>query len=189
MHVEHLGQGLFLQTAIGRIQPEPPLLFHHFPFRVKSRLVNLEETHPFRFEPQYQFQLVCRHRLYVYGLVEGRVTVARAADAPNVIKMVRRPETVRPPEHHVLEHVGKALAFRVLVLGTHVIPDIHCDDGTGEVLQRNDFQAVVQDRFLIVQAARIGRCRRAHGCRRHQHSETQHWEQGTLHDWTPFLCP
>ena len=77
--------------------------------------------------------------------------------------MILRAQPLGAAEHHVLEHVGKALPLGILVLRADVIPDLHIDDRAGEVLERDHAQAVVErdlakvEEFLLGGGLGIGR--------------------------------
>ena len=50
---------------------------------------------------------------------------------------------LRPLEHHVLEQVSESAATGALVLGAHVVPGIHGNDGRLVIFMDNQRQAVV----------------------------------------------
>ena len=78
--------------------------------------------------------------------------------------MIGGAQSLGAAEHHVLEHVGEALPLGILVLRADVVPDLNVDDRAGEVLERDDLQAVVERDFAIVeQLGFAGRCRRGLG--------------------------
>src|SRR5262249_24122107 len=142
---------LFRQRAVGPIQSQAAFLLHDLAFGVERILVDFQKAHALGFQPQGQFQLVRRQYLDINSLVKAGVGVAVASATANEVEMILGTEAVRAAKHHVLEHVGKALAFGPLVLGTDVIPQMDRDNGARPVFQGDDLKAVGQGDGLVVQ--------------------------------------
>jgi len=50
----------------------------------------------------------------------------------------------------MLEHVSKALPVELLIFGADVVPQLDGDDGTGEILECYDIQAVVKLYMAVI---------------------------------------
>ena len=127
----------------------PPLVFHHFPLNVKPLLIQRrqQKAHPVGFQPQGQLQIVGRHILPIVGAVGiGRAVQVRPHPLQRLeIALVM---VLGALEHHVLEQMGKAGAPRLLILGTHMVPDIHRRQRQGIILMQDNLQPVRQRKLL-----------------------------------------
>ena len=104
----------------------PPLVFHHIPLNVKPLLVQSlqQKPHPVRLQPQSQLQIVRRHILPIVRPVRiGRAVQVR----PHLLQRLKVAAVMvlRPLEHHVLKEMCEPRPPRLLILGTHMVPDIH----------------------------------------------------------------
>ncbi len=123
----------------------PALVLDHVALPRERLLVDVieKEAHAIALEPERELETVLRYGLEVVGPVFGRRSVhvrgARALEVPEV-HVLRH--VLAPLEHHVLEEVSKALATLLFLLRTHVVPEVHRDDGRSVVFVEHHFEAV-----------------------------------------------
>ena len=99
------------QLAVRRVDcPLQILLVHDVPLGRELDLVDLEARHAVGLQPQRHLQRVVGHRVDVRRLVEAREGVGVAADAVDELHVPLAGHVLAAAEHHVLEHVRKALA-------------------------------------------------------------------------------
>ncbi len=108
-----------------------------------------EMAHAVRFHPQRDVERGRRHVLEIIGAVFVRraVLVGRADPLERLDVVIV--EMFAAVEHQVLEQMREAGPAGPLVLGAHVVPDVHGHDGRLVVLVHQQRQAVFQDEPLI----------------------------------------
>jgi hypothetical protein len=106
-------------------------------------------AHAVGFQPQHAVQRLLGHVLEVVGAVAvgGAVEVGGAQLLGGLEVVVV--EVLRAVEHQVLEEVGEAGAAGGLVLGAHVVPDVHRHDRGLVVLVDDHRQPVLQHELLV----------------------------------------
>ena len=115
--------------------------------------------HPVRFHPERDVERRRRHVLEIIGAVfVRRAVLVGRADALEGLEVVIV-EMLAAVEHQVLEQMREAGPAGPLVLGAHVIPDVHGHDRRLVVLVHQQRQAVFQDEPLIGDR---DRCRPSH---------------------------
>ena len=85
---------------------------------MKPFLIDAEKCHTFTLQPENEFDLIGGYLLYIDGVIKGREGVGFAAGAPDEMEVVLGSQAIRPPKHHVFEHVGKTPTVRGIIFGT-----------------------------------------------------------------------
>ena len=133
--------------AVGLVVVRPAaLVLDHLALVVELLLGDRREEarQPIRLEPDGQLQLVAGEGLEVVRPIEPGARIARAAGRLDEREMLSLGHVRRSLEHQVLEQMREAGAPRLLVLGAHVVPQVHRHD-RGPVVAREDHaQAVGQ---------------------------------------------
>src|SRR2546423_7916490 len=142
----------FLQhRAIGLIVHGPTsLVLYDVALSVELTLRHCckEFTHPIRFQPECERQLVRRDGLEVVGAFEPRRSVQRATCPLDQLEMFVRTDMGRSLEEHVLEKMREPGAAGSLVRRSDMIPEIHRHDWRGVVFGQCYEQSVVEtERF------------------------------------------
>ena len=148
------------------LAPLPPLVTHHILLVGERRLVEHVEqiTHAIAVYPQAQLQLVRWQGVEVVGAIEVRRSI-RIGNAGGFQQAVGHASwhVLGGGEHHVLEQVGESRAARLLIGGANVVPDVDRDQRQSPVFGKNDFEAVFQAVFFVVDARKIVGFRRRSG--------------------------
>ena len=79
------------QIAVGLVEIHPTLLLDHLAFSCKPRAIHCQESHPLRFQPEGQLQLLSGQSFVIAGLIERRVSIAVPAHAFDQVHVIRRP--------------------------------------------------------------------------------------------------
>ena len=140
-----------VDLAVGLVFPLPFLILHDAPLFVHLRGVDDAEqvTHAVRFHPQRDVERAGGDILEVIGpvVIRGAVLVGRA-DALEWLEVIVV-EVLAAVEHQVLEEMREPGASRLLVLGAHVVPDVHGNNGRLVVFVHEQRQPIFQHEPLI----------------------------------------
>lgn len=137
----------------------PALVLHHALLQLHLLGSDLghQESHAVRVQIEHQRQGVRGAILVVVGAVlGGRPVVVGSRGFEQAVELPGR-HVLRAHEHQVLEQVGEAGPPRLLISGSHVVPDVHADDGQRVVLVQDDLEAVGQRERGVRDAQRAGR--------------------------------
>ena len=140
-----------IDFPVGLILPLPFLVLHDAALLVHLRRIDHPEqvAHPVRFHPQRDVERAGRDVFEIVGaVVVGRAVLVRRADALERLEVVVV-EVLAAVEHQMLEQMREPRAAGLLILGTHVVPDVHGDDGRLVVLVHQQRQAVFQNEPLV----------------------------------------
>jgi hypothetical protein len=164
--IPHLAIGLVLALAL--------LVLHHAPLFVELGLADGsgQMAHPIRLHPEREIEGIGGNILEIVGpvLVGGAVHVGGAGllERTKEVLVVVLGAIV----HQVLEQMREAGSAGPLVLGAHVVPDVHRHDGRLAVFMHDDGQAVGQHEPLVgdmdSSRCRVLRRKECHGCRRNR---------------------
>ena len=141
----------FVGDSVGLVLALALLVLDHAALFVQLGLVHRAQhvPHAIGFHPQGHVQRRPRHVLEVVGAVfVGRAVEIGRADALHGLEVVVV-EVLRTVEHQVLEQVGEASLAGLLVLRSHVVPDVDRDDWRLAVLMNHQRQSVVQNVLRI----------------------------------------
>ena len=164
MQVEGMEADQLIQQAERRVLDAHAALFlDHLALGHEGLLVHAQGRHAIGFHPQRQRQVLGRNGLPEHGRVFVGVGVGLAADRGDDRGVLLRLDVLRPLEHHVLEEMCKAGAARLLVLRTHVVPQLDLHDRRRLVLVQHHHHPVGEHEALILELGRANG-----GVQRHQ---------------------
>ena len=160
--------------AVRLVLALPLLVLHHAALLVELGLADGadEMAHAVGLEPEREVERGDGHVVEVVGavLVGGAVEVGGAGPLERILEFLV--VVLAPVEHQVLEEVGEAGASGLLVLGAHVVPDVHRHDRRLVVLVDDQREAVGEDEPLVGNVRRA-LCGQRDGTREHGQRGTE----------------
>ena len=164
MHVEGMKADQLVQQAERRILDAHAALFlHHLALGDEGLLVHAQARHAIGFHPQRQRQVLRRNGLMKHRRVLVGIGVGLATNRGDDRRVLFGLDVLGALEHHVLEEMREAGPARLLVLRTHVVPQLDLDNRRRLVLVQDHDHAIGEHETLVLQLRRAdGRLQRHH---------------------------